>query len=99
MQNLEQREPAFRLLDSGASGVWRQVAEVPVYVAEEADPENDYVQRMNNELWSRHGKARTTVPSASVTRRRTTAVLPQSHSIPATGNLRRSQSEPAHGDL
>ena len=63
MQNLENSKPAFRLSDSGASGVWRAVAEVPEYVAAEAAPEDDYVQRMNVELWTRlGGKPRATIP-------------------------------------
>lgn len=63
MRNLEDSHPGFRLLDSGAGGVWRAVDQVPEYVASQAAPEDDYAQRMSNELWTRlRGKPRATVP-------------------------------------
>ncbi|MCB9931886.1 MAG: hypothetical protein H6841_00525 [Planctomycetes bacterium] len=53
MRNVQPNPSVFRLRDSGSSGVWRSVAEVPEYAVEEAAPAEDYVQRMNQQLWSR----------------------------------------------
>jgi len=53
MQNPASNPAEFRLRDSGSSGVWRSVAQVPEYVAEEAATSEDYVHRMSQQLWSR----------------------------------------------
>lgn len=53
MQNSASNPAEFRLRDSGSSGVWRSVAQVPEYVAEEAAPDGDYVQRISQQLWGR----------------------------------------------
>lgn len=50
---MNDEEHEYRLRDTGADGVWRAVSEVPEFVAEEAAGEQDYVNRMNQQLWDR----------------------------------------------
>ena len=42
---------SLRLHDSGGSGVWRRVAQVPEYVVEPASA-NDFVARIESALWN-----------------------------------------------
>lgn len=51
MRNTESTPVVFRLRDSGSGGVWRSVAQVPEYVAEEDAPADDFVQRLSRQLW------------------------------------------------
>jgi len=67
MQNSASNPAEFRLRDSGSSGVWRSVAQVPEYVAEEAAPAEDYAQRLNQQLWGR--------PTVRIQRLKETAAL------------------------
>lgn len=46
-----QTDTNFRLTDSGASGVWRAVSQVPEFVVESARRE-DFVDRMAKNLWA-----------------------------------------------
>jgi hypothetical protein len=41
---------SLRLHDSGGSGVWRQVSQVPEYVVEPAA--DNFVERLDSELWN-----------------------------------------------
>jgi hypothetical protein len=42
---------SLRLHDSGGSGVWRRVAQVPEYVVAPSSGDN-FVERMDSELWN-----------------------------------------------